>query len=294
MTEIVLKNKTDQGDTLEAIFLPDKGLNMISFKKNNIEVMDQSTIPLFEDRFAGLGALIGPHFHRRRPEIIPPIPHQECFPHIERVHSIHPGIDPFSHGIARYAPWKCENDNTTLNATLKGNDLWNEVSLKELEGQDFTLKYRATMQTTGLQIEYSVISEYDSLVGLHYYYHLPNGVGTVTSRIKNSYITNNQNVPIPSNWKYDKTTQTLNFSLTEEADFTFHPFPNPIEGDILLETGTYRLRTTFSSQSEECAWQLYHPKGASFVCMEPISAQDPRHPNLTVSSLKIHLAIETE
>lgn len=292
MTEIKIKNETNQGELLVATYLPDKGLNMISFKKNDLEVIDQSTRPLFDERFAGLGALIGPHFYRRRPETIAPIPHPERFPHIARVHAKNPGIDPFTHGIGRYAPWKYEYDRTTLNATLKGSDLWNEIPLKELEGQDFTLNYRAAMKPNGLEIEYSVVSEFDSVVGLHYYYHLPNGKGTVTSRVKNSYISNNQHLPIPESWTYDPATQTLAFSMEDEADFTFHPFPNPTVGEMLLDTGAYRLRITFHSQSEECSWQLYHPKGASFVCMEPVSAQDPRHANLTVSALKVHLSIE--
>lgn len=50
------------------------------------------------------------------------------------------------------------------------------------------------------------------------------------------------------------------------------------------EKGTLHL-------SEENCWQLYHPEGASFVCIEPISSQDPRHPNLSVSAISIRLAI---
>lgn len=289
--EAVLKNCTPEGDVLEATFLPDQGMNLISFKKNDIEVIDPSTKHLFEERYAGLGALIGPHFHRRRPEILPQIAAPERFPHIARVQSVDATIDPFSHGIGRYAPWKYENDATSITAVLKGSDTWNETPLKELEGQDFTLKYQATLLSTGLEIHYSVVSEFDSLIGLHYYYRLPNGQGTVTSRIKNKYLENGQSLPIPTDWTYDPATQQLVFPLGNAADFTFHPFPNPTEGDILLATETYNLRVTFFSQSEECAWQLYHPKDASFVCIEPLSAQDPRHPNLTVSGLKIHLAI---
>ena len=63
------------------------------------------------------------------------------------------------------------------------------------------------------------------------------------------------------------------------------------EGKILLETTEYQLATSYLCNCQENCWQLYHPKGASFVCIEPISAQDPRHANLTVSSLHIQLEI---
>jgi hypothetical protein len=56
-------------------------------------------------------------------------------------------------------------------------------------------------------------------------------------------------------------------------------------------TQNHPVKTSFVSQNEECSWQLWHPNGASFVCIEPISSQDPRHPNLTVSSIKIDLEI---
>ena len=77
-------------------------------------------------------------------------------------------------------------------------------------------------------------------------------------------------------------------------DNTFHPFPHPLNGTIILELDAidYRLTTKYSSPSQENSWQLYHPKGASFVCIEPLSAQDIRHPNLTTSNILITLQIE--
>ncbi|MBA3604344.1 MAG: hypothetical protein H0W50_12085 [Parachlamydiaceae bacterium] len=71
----------------------------------------------------------------------------------------------------------------------------------------------------------------------------------------------------------------------------FSPYSDRLEGVITLETLTYRLKTTYISPSQENSWQLYRPEGASFVCVEPLSAQDPHHPNLSVSSLKVILSI---
>ena len=86
----------------------------------------------------------------------------------------------------------------------------------------------------------------------------------------------------------------LRLPLEEAADWTFFPYPNPCEGKILLETEEYCLTTQYQCASQESSWQLFHPEGASFVCIEPISAKDPRHPNLTVSSIRIHLNIEKD
>jgi hypothetical protein len=100
MEQIILANKTSTGQNLQAIFLPEKGMNLISYKKDETEVIDQSTRNLFEERFAGLGALIGPHFHHRKTEVIPPIKDESLFPHIARLKA--KGIqEPFSHGIDR-------------------------------------------------------------------------------------------------------------------------------------------------------------------------------------------------
>lgn len=292
MTAILLEHQTQQGELLQAAFLPDKGMNLISFKKGDLEIIDQSTKNLFEERFAGLGALIGPHFHRRKPETIPPIQNEELFPHIARVKS--KGVlEPFSHGIARYAPWKAEAETSHVKAKISGKDQWNGVALASLEGQNFQMELEAHLRENGLFIHLSVVSDTASLVGLHYYYALPGGKGRVISEVQNQVAIEGALAPIPSDWQFD-SQQRLTFDLKKEADFTFRPYPNPLKGNILLETEEYQLRTRYECACAENCWQLYHPKEASFVCIEPISAQDPRHPNLSVSSLIIHLEILKE
>jgi hypothetical protein len=267
-------------------------MNLISYRKGPIEVIDQSTKNLFEERFAGLGALTGPHFHHRKPAVIPPIKDESLFPHIARLKA--KGItEPFSHGIARYAPWSVTATETKLKAKITGKDTWHGVSLASLEGQNFTMELEAELTPLGLALDLAVTSDTDSVVGIHYYYHLPNGKGKVFSQIQTTYIENNERKPLPSTWNMD-AQQHLVFDLDNEADFTFYPFPNPLEGKIILDTEAYQLHTTYSCQSQENAWQLYHPKNASFACIETLSAQDPRHPNLTASRLNIHLEIREE
>jgi hypothetical protein len=287
---VTLKNTTSTGESFEVTYLPEKGMNMISFKKGNIEVIDQSTKNLFEERYAGLGALIGPHFHRRNASSVPKVKDESLFPHIARVKA-NGVLDPFSHGIARYAPWTAEVKGHSIKATLTGKDLWNGVPLAELEGQNFKMIFAADLLPDGLHIDYSIVSDTDSVIGLHYYYHLPKGKGVVTSSVQPQIIESQKKQPIPSFWNYNEQRQLV-YPLDQETDVTFYPFPDPLNGSIHLDAEDYRLNVSYDCKSQENSWQLYHPQGASFVCIEPLSAQDPRHPNLTVSSLKVHIQIE--
>ena len=289
MEAIVLQNQAQTGERLEATFLPDKGMNMISYRHGEIEVIDQSTKELFEERYAGLGALIGPHFHHRLSSTIPPIQDESLFPHIARVKA--KGIqEPFSHGIARYAPWQAQATATKVQAKLSGKDLWNGVPLSALEGQAFTYLFEADLQPDGLHLDLSITSETDSLVGLHYYYHLPEGTGMVESQIQSTFIEKNERKPLLPHLQVD-SQQMMHFDLKGEADYTFFPLPNPRVGKVTLNVGRYALITSYSCPSQENCWQLYHPAGASFACIEPISSQDPRHPNLTASRLRVHLQV---
>lgn len=289
MPTITLEHPTKDGELLQATFLPDQGMNLISYKRGEIEVIEQSTRHLFEERFAGLGALIGPHFHRRKTETLPKIQDESLFPHIARVKA--KGVqDPFSHGIGRYAPWKAETSSTSIKAQLTGKDLWNGVPLSSLEGQNFNMALEAHLRETGLHLTLSIVSDTDSLVGIHYYLALPGGKGRVISEVRDQVRIEGELKSIPSEWRFD-LQHRLTFDLNQEADFTFRPYPDPLKGQMLLETEKYSLRASYSCICEENCWQLYHPKDASFVCIEPISAQNPRHPILTASSLNIQLEI---
>lgn len=278
MDDVILE---DEG--MRAVFSPSRGMNLISLCFGSLEVIDQSTKNLFDERSAGLGALIGPHFHRRAKVIIPKLD-TAVFPRITK------SEDPFSHGVARYAPWNYTADKKSVRATLKGSDVWEGVKLSDIEGQDFTMIYSASVEKQGLELSLSVVSQADSLVGIHFYYRVPEGKAYVESVVDDRYINKGILEPIPSELGYEKESRKLTFSLDQEADFTFHPFPNPLRGEIGLKTSEYTLNTIYESDSSENSWQLWRPKG-SFVCIEPISSWDPRHPNLTVSSIRIRLEL---
>lgn len=253
----------------QAIFLPLQGMNLISFKRAGIEVIDQETNEAFLQRSAGLGALIGPHFHRRKPDLIPHLENPLAFPQSAycEAHGIQ---DFFSHGVARYVPWKYECKENALKGVITGKDVWCGVPLAVLENQNFQMTMEVSLNEKGLHIQLSVVSDSDSLVGLHYYYRLPQGKGVIKTQTSE-----NKGV----------------IHLEEAIDSTFHPFPDPLRGEIFLETEEFILKTAYECASQENCFQIYHPKEASYVCIEPISAQDPRAPNLTVSSLLVHLTI---
>lgn len=287
MQPIILEHLSRTGELLKAVFLPEKGMNLISFKRGDIEIIEQSTLSIFEERYAGLGALIGPHFHRRKTDTLPKIKDESLFPHIARVKA--KGVeDPFSHGIARYASWKAESTQTDFKATLSGKDTWNGVPLAELEGQNFKMIFSGKLSEQGLSLDLSIVSDTDSLVGIHYYYALPNGQGRITAQAKKHETMNAKPGYLNIN---EKRQVVIELKSDMAIDETFHAYPNPKGSIITLETSAYTLKTTYSCICEENCWQLYHPAASNFVCIEPISSQDPRHPNLSVSALHIDLEI---
>ncbi len=288
MSAITLSTHTEDGTPLEATFLPEIGMNLISYKLGDIEVIDQSTKKDFEETRGGLGPLIGPHFHVRPAHLIQKIDYE--FSHIKHMNA-RKKKDPFSHGVARYAPWRAETKEDSIHAELCGEDTLDGIPLSEIEGQNFKMRFDAHLTANGLKLDLSVISDTDSITGIHYYYALPNGKGEIHSQVQNAYIVNNEKKPLPKEWNINPQ-HMLTYPLSEETDFTFFPYPDPLNGEIILETETHQLITRSRCQSAENSWQLWHPKGASFVCIEPVSSQDPRHPNLTVSTIGIDLEIK--
>ncbi|CRX38848.1 hypothetical protein [Estrella lausannensis] len=289
MEDVIIEESREKGK-YQARFAPSQGMNLKSLIFDGVEVIDQSTQHLFEERFAGLGAMIGPHFHRRKTESLPKNLDLALFPHVKRG-AIPEGTDPFSHGVGRYAAWTSTNDARSIDATLKGGDTLNGVKLSDIEGQDFLMRYKAAWVSGGLELEMASVSQADSVMGIHFYYHVPGNKGEVISRVAGNYIVDGEVKPIPALIGYEESSGRLSFSLSQEADYTFRPFPNLLKGEIALKLDGYTLLTTYESSSSENSWQLWRSKNSSFVCIEPVSAADPRHPNLTVSSIKIRLEL---
>ncbi|MDR3624139.1 MAG: hypothetical protein P4L16_03245 [Chlamydiales bacterium] len=288
MQTITLKEKTKKGQEMQVTFCPEKGMNLVSFKYGNVEIIDQSTGVIFEQRCAGLGALIGPHFHHRKLDTIPHIEDEDLFPHFHLLRE--QGVkEPFSHGIARYVPWKIEKlTNKMVRATLSSKSEWKGISLGKIEGQEFNMVYIAEMSNAGLCIQYSIVSSHNSLVGLHYYYNKGKNA-TVEASVGKQY--NDQGIikTIPSNWLKNGK---LRFDLANAADYGFLANPHPLMASIRLTTSDYQLVVRYVSATKENSWQLYHPKGSSYVCIEPMSAADPRKPQLSVSGILVNIEAE--
>jgi len=287
---VTLKNISGTGAPLEATYLPDQGMNLISYKCGGVEVIDQATQNLFDERFAGLGALIGPHFHSRKE-----IPHdfdESLFPHIARGKA-KGRKEPFSHGIARYVPWKTVESDTQIKAKLKGSDLYKGTALSVFEGQDFEMTYEARLLSTGLFIQYKVQSEKPSVIGLHYYYAL-RGEGTVLGEVNPTYRDGAEWKPLPPEWTQGKESH-LHFPLPTTADFGFIPEKKTVNDhdyQVILNTDSYSLHLNFNTSSDkEFSYQIFHPEGATYVCIEPISARQPPEPTLTSNTLETKLQI---
>lgn len=290
MNRVQLKNISPTGDPLVATFLPEGGMNLCSYKLGEIEVIDQQTLPLYEERKAGLGALIGPHFHQQ--QNVSTGFDEGLFPHIAKGKA-EGRKDPFSHGIARYVPWKYVASDTQIKGRLSGEDLYKGTPLKAFEGQDFLMTFEARLLTDGLFIEYKVDSENPSLVGLHYYYSF-SGNGTIHGTVQSTYREKETWKSIPKKWMDEKENH-LHFPLPQEADFGFLPAkkaPNDHDYHIILDTKPYSLHIDYNTTSDsEISCQIYQPKDATYVCIEPLSAKFPPKPKLNRSTVEAKLEI---
>ncbi len=284
MDQVILQNANVQAE-----FSPSQGMNLRRLSIGNIELIDPNTQPLFAERFAGLGSLIGPHFHHRKTDQIPFVPSESLFPHISRIRA--KGIvEPFSHGIARYAPWNAQANQNSIQATLSGKDTWQGISLASLEGFSFEMRLVASLLANGLSLDFSVTSEKPSVIGLHYYYTLPVSGGKIRAFVENQYQVQNEWKPIPS--AFLDTEGLLFFDATQECDFGFVPKRGE-EGffDILYENAQFVLRIRFLTKEKEASWQLYRPPNASYICIEPLSARNPQSPTLKQSQLRVDIEV---
>ena len=288
MNPVVLTSKTSNNVPLKAVFLPDKGMTLASYCKGDVEVIDQATRGEFDARGAGLGCLIGPHFHEQKEQWIVPVKDESLFPHIAVARKTG-HKDLFSHGIGRYAPWNYTVSGNAIRAHLSGSDKWKGIPLAELEGVDFQMHFEAELTPKGLNLAMRVSSNRVCLIGTHYYYTLPKGKATVTSQVQDQYNDMGQFKPMLSKWT-SGGNHSLLFDLAEAADYGFLPL-SECRGVVELQTATHSLRISYQGENDEVSWQLYHPKGASFVCIEPTSAKNPRNLTATSSLLKVQIEI---
>ncbi len=285
----ILKGTNSQ---LEVVYSPENGMNCVQFSCKGQSVLDPATKSLFEERFAGLGALIGPHFHHRQDEDIPLLKDPELFPFFEKLKK-RGKKEMFSHGIARYVPWKVlKKDDSSIEAELSGEDRYKGHLLSELEGYDFKLRYKAHVEEKTLAIDYQFEAEKPSVIGLHYYYALENKKGRVVSKVGPKYHNPEGWRPIEPGWLQGPTQLDFKINPSIEADFGFTPEETESMGSQLkLVLSNYTVQIDYETDSVENAWQLYHPKDASYVCLEPVTAHNPREAKLEKGCLKVRIKI---
>ena len=289
MKKVCLQHITKDKKLLEAVFSPSHGMNLLSLKKDGLELIDPNTTFDFEKRYGGLGPLIGPHFYHRKEDDIPRISDSSIFPHIQNLNASQKK-DPLSHGIGRYCSWNFHETSTSITGHISGLDAHNKVTLASLEGFNFKMDFSCHLTNTGLDIDYHVISEnHPSTIGLHYYFSLPEKKGFVTIPCKSKYNDMGNWKTIPNNWLNKE--KSLYFNLDEESDYGFLPNTDNNKGVAFLQTPSHNIKISYKANSSEHAFQLYHPKDATFVCIEPVSAQDPRKPSGTDHKLQVKIDI---
>ena len=288
MKEIILQNTLEDGSILSATFLPEYGMNLSSLMKGGIEVIDQSTKNLFDERLGGLGPLIGPHFYHRCENDISFVPDETIFPHLASVRKSG-SKEPFSHGIGRYVPWNYQVRENQITAHISGMDTYRGITLAALEGFDFLMTFKAHISTQGLEIEMHTESVgKPSIAGLHYYYALGNHSGHVKMNCSNKYGDKTVWRDIPTRWLDGEGH--LNFDLSEEADYTFSPISTNFSGVAHLISPSHNLKIQYHTNSDEHSFQLYHPPGASFVCIEPLTSKEPRNAKQRKNALFVQIS----
>jgi hypothetical protein len=288
MKKVHLQHLTKDKKLLEATFSPSHGMNLLSFKHDGFELIDTSTDGDFKKRLGGLGPLIGPHFYHRKKEDVKAVS-STLFPHIKSL-SDSQKKDPLSHGVGRYCAWNYDETSTSINSHLSGLDAREDVTLASIEGFNFKMDFSAHLTAKGLEIDYRVVSEnHPSTIGLHYYLRLPNKKGFVTISSMNKYNDMGNWKKIPKEWLNEDGA--LHFDLKNQSDFGFLPNTTDNTGEAILTTPSHSLKISYKAASDEHAFQLYHPKDSSFVCIEPVSAKNPRSPAGNSHRLKVKIEI---
>lgn len=288
MQTITIKKKQNDGSFIQATFATDRGMNLISLKKGSVELIDQSTKQLFEERFAGLGALIGPHFYHRKAEALPPPCPHDLFPHIAKV--LAKGQKEFfSHGIGRYVPWQVVATEEKIQGKISSVDRYKDYTLEEIEGLNFVMQYEAILLEDRMRIVISSNSDTASCVGLHYYFAMGKAA-SVNAAISPFCYFQGEKKELPNSWL--KTNNFLSLPIDQELDYGFLPKLENGLATIVLKTEDYSLKMEVTPlDGSQLSFQVYHPNNGSFVCVEPISAENPRGEIPKKGSLQIDFIV---
>ncbi len=273
---------------IKATFDPEHGLNMVSLIIEGKELIDQSTKKGFQESSRGLSPLIGPHFYHRAPDAIPFFD-TEALHLLSKKLRFRDEVEPFSHGIARYVPWRVlETTATSFKAELDSHDKVLDWTLAEIEGFDFVLGFEASVTERAIEICYSAKSTSQPVVvGLHTYYALQEGMHFAELSGAPFYYDKLNRRSVPHDWLVN---QTLKIPLDQALDYTFSPqLSREGFGEVELHCGVSALKIEAKAHPD-LSFQLYRPADASYICVEPIAAINPRIVTQKHASLEVHIS----
>ncbi|MGI6086346.1 MAG: hypothetical protein ACOYCD_00145 [Kiritimatiellia bacterium] len=260
----------DAGGMLRAEALPEAGMTLRSLRMRNVESICQSRAAQFAACRKGYGPLIGPHFNQRKQLSEAILANMSRWPQTDVLAKM--GVrDPLQHGIARYAPWKYTASSNNIRAKLSSDTEMFGMPLSAAQGCNFELNLEMRLAGNAFHLHYTAEADFPPVIGLHYYYALPNDQGRVRAPVTGVMQAAGQTSPIPPEWM-DNAGQHLNLSLDRNLDHIFPLQPGPIE----LETLTHTLKITPESGVKSCI--VFHPGPDGWVCIEPLSSTDPWKP----------------
>jgi galactose mutarotase-like enzyme len=278
-----------EGKGVKATFDPEHGLNMVSLIIEGHELIEQSTKEKFLESSRGLGPLIGPHFHHRAPDTIPYL-NDEILNRLSKKLRFRNEAEPFSHGIARYVPWKVlEKDGRRFKAVLDSHDEIEGLTLAEIEGFDFKLEFEAEVSEREIRIVYSAKSSSNPVVvGLHTYYALDPTMKTADLAGAPFYYDKLTKMKVPPEWFGDRV---LRIPLDRPLDYTFSP---KLGRDGFAEVEVRRGALSLFIQAKaypDLSFQLYRVDNSPFICIEPIAAINPRILTQKNASIEVRISL---
>jgi galactose mutarotase-like enzyme len=281
---IVLEDKG-----IRATFDPEKGLNLISLMIEGHELIAQSTKKDFLDSSRGLGPLIGPHFYHRVADTIPYLD-DNILDKLQKKLRFRRDSEPFSHGIARYVPWKVTKEQkNSFHAVLDSHDTVEGITLGEIEGFDFVMEFEATVYQRELRILYKAKSTSQPVVvGLHTYYALEDSMKTIDLVGSPFYYDKLKKKSVPPDWYGD---HGLRIPLDKPLDYTFSPqLDKEGYGEVEVQRGVSTLLIQ-AKASPDLSFQLYRGENSPFICIEPIAALNPRIVTQKNASIEVRISL---
>lgn len=247
-SSIVLK----AGD-LQATFLPESGMRCVNFMYREQALLEE-------------GLVVGPHFGKRKMKSLK---------------------DPYPYGLGRYGNWEANASASSFRAHINGDMTWQNEPLKALQNQNFKMTFEGDITPTELVLTLSVISDSDSIVGIEYFFPYAHANRFIETSAKREIYIEGKESTLPERWDYSPNGK-LKVPTSEDYAFSFRPYPNPTQGEVIIDD---LLKVKYESISEESSWILRNHPQEKIFSLGAVSSQNPWKPNLTVSSITIKMSV---